>query len=210
MPQLRFKLFNPLTVDASRAANLPHWRQEGAIYFVTFRCADSIPQSRLNAWLEKRHEWVLRHPQPWSEKAKREYRECFPQRIQEWLDGGFGECPFRDPPARGIVEEVLRNGDGKRYELDEFVVMPNHVHALVAPFANESISSILQSWKSISARRINKLLHRSGGLWQKESFDHIVRSEGSLNAIRRYIRENPIGIAARSTASGRGCERQPR
>ncbi len=44
---------------------------------------------------------------------------------------------------------------------------------------------------------IYRRLGRTGQLWQHESFDHLVRNESAMEAIRRYIRENPrkAGIA---------------
>ncbi|PYK67542.1 MAG: hypothetical protein DME45_10010 [Verrucomicrobia bacterium] len=37
---------------------LPHWQQPGAAYFITFRLADSLPQSRLRQWREERAIWL--------------------------------------------------------------------------------------------------------------------------------------------------------
>lgn len=90
-----------------------------------------------------------------------------------------------------LVEDVLRYYDGERYELGEYVVMPNHVHAVVAPLQGYELSTVLQTWKSYSAHKINALVGRKGKLWQKETFDHIVRSPEQLERINAYIRDNP-------------------
>jgi hypothetical protein len=76
--------------------------------------------------------------------------------------------------------------------LDEWVVMPNHVHALVRPLEGNELPMILHSWKSFSAHAANQELKRTGPFWQKESYDHIVRSAEELNRIREYIRRNPV------------------
>ena len=68
--------------------------------------------------------------------------------------------------------------------------MPNHMHALVSPKAGVSLGEIIQQWKGGSAREINILLGKSGQLWQREPFDHIVRSEAQLNHFRSYIALN--------------------
>ena len=81
--------------------------------------------------------------------------------------------------------------DGTRYHLGEHVVMPNHVHALVMPLAQWALSEILHTWKSYTAKLINRELEQTGAFWQKESFDHIVRSEAALEHFARYIRDNP-------------------
>jgi len=51
---------------------------------------------------------------------------------------------------------------------------------------------VMQSLKSATAHRINKLLHRSGPVWQEESFDHVLRSDESLKEKAEYIRQNPV------------------
>lgn len=89
------------------------------------------------------------------------------------------------------MEDVLRFFDGQRYELGESVVMPNHAHALVTPWGEHELTDILHSWKSYSAKKINQMCGRQGHFWQKESFDHIVRSPEQLERIAQYIRDNP-------------------
>jgi REP element-mobilizing transposase RayT len=70
--------------------------------------------------------------------------------------------------------------------------MPNHVHAVVTPLGEHSVSKIVQSWKSYTAHAINRQLGRSGKLWQKESFDHLVRSAESYQRFVWYTEQNPV------------------
>ncbi len=72
------------------------------------------------------------------------------------------------------VAAALAHFQATRYLLREWVIMPNHVHAVVTPLAGYELSDILHSWKSYSAHQINQQLGRTGQLWQKESFDHIL------------------------------------
>ena len=183
------------------SGDLPHWRQEGVTYFVTFRTADSLPQEKLKQWQLEKERWLHDHPEPCDGKAKREFYEKFPERLQHWLDQGYGECVLKDQDCKKIVEEALRHFDGQRYDLDEFVVMPNHIHVLVTPKAGHELSEILHSWKSFTATEINKRMGRSGAFWQKESFDHIVRNPDQVEKIRQYIKEHPA-------YSGRGFQPQ--
>ena len=113
--------------------NLPHWRQAGCMYYVTFRLADSLPQSLLKQWQAERVLWLKLNPRPWSEAVMREYSRRFQGPVEKWLDAGHGSCTLRDPAKRAVVADALRFFDGKRYALDAFVVMPNHVHVLVVP-----------------------------------------------------------------------------
>jgi len=55
----------------------------------------------------------------------------------------------------------------------------------------------VHSWKSFTASEINGQLNSTGAFWQKESFDHIVRSTASLEKFRQYIRDNPKGAIAK-------------
>lgn len=178
------------------SGNLPHWRQDGVSYFVTFRTADSLPQEKLEQWEKEREQWVATHPEPHSDEEKCEYHQHFSERIQQWLDAGYGECVLAKSDIKTVVEQALRHFDGNRYYLHEFVVMPNHVHALVSPLGEYQLSNILHSWKSFTAHKINKHLGRDGPFWQKESFDHIVRNAEQAERIRQYIHDHPKVEAA--------------
>jgi REP element-mobilizing transposase RayT len=186
-----FQPFDPSQPVDITQRNLPHWQQEGVPYFVTFRLADSLPQAKLQQWHQEKEAWLKRNPPPWSEAQQAEYAEQFPHRLNEWLDAGAGSCLLKEATAGKIVEDALHHFDGERYSLDHYVVMPNHVHALVAPQPGFKLPDILHSWKSFTAHQINKALHRKGTLWFDESYDHIVRSRQQLEFYRAYIRENP-------------------
>ncbi len=172
-------------------SNLPHWRQEGTIYYITYRLADSLPQEKLDQWYQERDQWYAAHPPPWDEEAYDQYMQRFPAQIERWLDQGSGRCVLRDPHLSSIVGESLGHGHGTHYLLDRWVVMPNHVHALVCPLPGTELSTIIQTWKSYTALEINRWLGEEGSLWQKESFDHIVRSPAHLERFRKYIHDNP-------------------
>jgi REP element-mobilizing transposase RayT len=177
-------------VDIARR-HLPHWRQEGTTYFVTWRLADSIPGSRLVSWRAERELWLKANPKPWTAETAAEYRERFPDRLEAWLDQGMGECLLAAPNIRATVEESLLHFNGMRYDLRHYVIMPNHVHVLVSPRPGVELSGLLHTWKGYTAKVINRLLGRSGVLWQDESYDHIVRNEAEFLRILQYIEDNP-------------------
>ena len=192
-----FRGFNEFAdVDVSRR-HLPHWEQEDATYFVTFRLTDSLPVEKLADLEEERALWVTAHREPWSDADKRDYYNRFSRRIEEWLDAGHGSCLLREPRAAEIVANALKHFDGERYDLGAWVVMPNHVHVIVKPRPGHQLSEILHSWKRFTAREINRLRGSEGQLWQHESYDHIVRGEESLHRIREYIERNPVSAGLR-------------
>ncbi len=191
IPVLPFTPFDPQAPVVKIARHLPHWKQAGCTYFVTFRLADSIPQEKLIQWKGELREWLMRNPEPRTAKQDEEFAELFAERFHAWLDSGLGECWLEKPELSAIVEKALRFFDGERYWLGHFVIMPNHVHATVRPLGEYDLSSILHSWKSFTAKEINSALGRHGQVWQDESFDCIVRNESQMQQFSRYIQDNP-------------------
>ncbi len=184
--------FDPREDIENEARNLPHWRQPGATYFVTFRLADSLPHDKMDQWRAERRQFLESHPDPWTEEIRAEWYRLFHERQQDWLDQGHGECWLRRPEIGKIVDDALRHFDGDRYDLLAHVVMPNHVHVLVTPKNGHALDKILHSWKSFTAKALNQALQRTGEVWQHEGYDHIVRSPEAFWAIADYIVKNPV------------------
>ena len=96
-------------------------------------------------------------------------------------------------------------------ELDEFVVMPNHVHGIIV-LANDlpgdvgaglkpaptggrrhGVPEIMRGFKTFSSRRINSVRGTSGiPVWQRNYYEHVIRDERELYNTRQYILENPM------------------
>ncbi len=187
-----FTPFDKHRPAAIHTRRLPHWTQEGTTYFITFRLADSFPSGKLQQLIQERDQWVKEHAATLPPERQVEMKLFYRERIEEGLDAGYGACVLKDASIATLVESILRHFDGIRYALGSFAVMPNHVHLLVRPLGDHTLSNILFSWKSFAAHEINKLLKRTGQLWEDESFDHIVRNEAELEKFSRYITENPI------------------
>ena len=153
-----FEYFDPGADFERYDGNLPHWRQSNVLYFVTFRLGDSIPESKLNLWKTERALWLRINPEPHSPEQRKAYLRQFVDPIERWLDAGYGSCILKFPETKKIVEESLVFARGKKYALDEYVIMPNHVHVLVAPNEDVELEDVLKSWKSYTSHEINKLL----------------------------------------------------
>jgi REP-associated tyrosine transposase len=55
-----------------------------------------------------------------------------------------------------------------------------------------SLSAIVQNFKSVTTKRINQMRGAPGTLlWQRNYYEHVVRNEAELMAIREYIQANP-------------------
>ena len=164
------------TIVKKNGFNLPHWDQDGVIQFITFRLKDSLPASKLEELTELRTE--ISETDPFEL-----------EKIDYWLNQGIGECLLKYEKVQEIIIDALNYYDGKRFDLFDYVIMPNHVHLIVIPY--DDPDKIFQDFKRYTARQINKLLNRKGELWQAEIFDRIIRSIKDYNERAEYIRQNP-------------------
>lgn len=171
--------------------NLPHWKQEGKLYFLTWRLADSLPQEQLAQLDADRAAWVRRHGtalvRHLSPALREEWYNLFHRRVQRWLDAGYGSCVLKHPEAMRIMVDSLHFFEGQRYRLGSFAIAGNHVHVLVAPLVGIDLSDVLHSWKSFTGNAINKAIGQRGRLWMDENFDRLVRDAEHLNRIEAYI-----------------------
>ncbi len=181
-------------IDIRYTNKLPHWRQEGKTQFVTFRLADSLPQTKLLELSQTKEEWLKEHPQPWDEKTKKEYRQFIDERVDKWLDAGYGSCALKNPEVRRIVTDAFLHFNNERYDLLALVVMPNHVHAMLTPAEGYDVVASMGSIKGFTASRINKMINGNGEFWQRDCFDRIIRSEMDFNAKLDYIINNPNNL----------------
>jgi REP element-mobilizing transposase RayT len=156
---------------------LPHYDQSGAIQLLTFRLADSLPQAKLAVLADLSLKL--------SDVQKR-------NRLDAYLDAGWGECLLRDERVATIAQGALLHFDRQRYNLLAWVVMPNHVHALAEFNRGHLVAKVMHSWKSYIAHATNDLLQRNGPLFQRDYHDRYVRNEEHLARAIEYIHYNPV------------------
>jgi putative DNA methylase len=196
--------------------NLPHWYVPGAVHFVTYRLADSIPVHVLQRLHDQRRA-RLRQP-PAEGMTARQHRlqehKRFFAAYDSYLDRTCKIDWLTIPAVAAVVRGNLLHHNGSKYHLLAYCIMPNHVHALFQPLdlpsglalpdaeaepdsgetpdSDSPLSAILHSLKSYTAHKANVLLRRSGQLWQHESYDHWVRDDAELERIVTYIIWNPV------------------
>lgn len=177
-------------IDTTRR-NLPHWQQDGKLYFVTWRLADSLPKEALAqldsdraAWVRRHGNTLVRHLSP---ALREEWYNLFHRRVQRWLDAGYGSCVLQRAEASRTMIDALKFFDGQRYRLGSFAIAGIHVHVLVAPMPGIDLSDALHSWKSFTANAINKDTGKRGRFWMDENFDRLVRDDEHLERIEAYI-----------------------
>ncbi|HUE72585.1 MAG TPA: transposase [Pirellulaceae bacterium] len=196
--------------------NLPHWRQEGCTYFVTFRLIDSIPANVREHWEWEKSQWLNRHGisydgegGTWRAKFSRlpedertRFEKHFNRQVQGCLDRSLGRCRLRDCSCITIVRQELFRHDMNNYHLGDFVIMPNHVHALLTPIAPHKLELGMKSIKGASAIACNRVRREAGSFWQPDTYDHIVRTLEQLDAFRQYISANPAMAGIELPAEG--------
>jgi putative transposase len=170
--------------------NLPHWLPHDEYLFVTFRLAGSLPPSVV-ARLQQQWQQAVDEPDP---KASFAQRKQYFGRFDQVLDtASSGPLWLRQPAIAEIANQALHYFDGRAYRLICYCIMPNHVHLLVyLPPSAPPMATTLQRLKSFSALHANRLLNRTGQFWQRESYDHLVRSAQEMQNVVAYIVENPV------------------
>jgi hypothetical protein len=110
---MELHFFNPYAEIRHTENRLPHWQQENAVYFITFRLADAIPSHLRNQWESERASWLWLHPEPWSIEDEFEYHKRFSGTIERWLDAGRESCTrtscSRPGTAAGEIDPELEN-----------------------------------------------------------------------------------------------------
>ena len=171
--------------------HLPHWRQDGATYAVTFRLADSIPQEHVRSLKRWREIWERSHQQPRSEADWDQLAREITHRTEAWLDEGYGECVFADATLAVEMAKSVVHFQDERYLTSCYCVMHNHVHLVMKPKDGFELEDILEGLKGFVSRKVNTHLGRKGVLWEQESYDRIIRDEEHLFRVIQYIGRNP-------------------
>ncbi|MGC1341212.1 MAG: transposase [Candidatus Binataceae bacterium] len=85
----------------------------------------------------------------------------------------------------------MHHFEGQRYHLIAFVVLNDHVHAMIRPIGDWRLEDIVHTLRSYSAHEIAR--GRGGGrIWQDEYLDRVVRDENEMNEKFVYILNNPF------------------
>jgi len=157
---------------------------DGTYLFVTWRLAGSLQKF---------------HPGVWSPKVTP--GNIFVSQDREMDKAAYGPTWLKDAKIARVVAEALIQGESEwlLYELRAWVIMPNHVHAIIRPQA--PLSKIMRWLKGSTAKQANKILNRTGEpFWQGESFDHRVRDLFGLERVVRYVEYNPVAAGLVSRA----------
>ncbi|NJD22682.1 MAG: transposase [Melioribacter sp.] len=136
----------------------------------------------------------------------------------DWLGKIKNEKVELSSIGKIVLEEWTRTKEiRKSVELDEFVIMPNHLHGIIIindtvettgsvglnstkvetqgsaslQVVTQNLSNIIKGFKSATTFRIRKECNKNFS-WQPRFYDHVIRNEKSLYKIRNYIQLNPL------------------
>lgn len=171
---------------------LPHWEVENGRYFVTVRCADSLPRDAVLRMAEM-HE-TLSTIEPHSAAFVALQRETF-RTLEKYLDAGHGACRLGDSAAAALLAHEFEQLADWHVAVPHYTIMPNHWHALIVPAdeCTHSLSQVIHRIKGRTARSINRLLQTNGKpLWQREWFDRWIRNDAEWERTVAYLRNNPV------------------
>ena len=182
------------TVQIRDRGHLPHWEKESATYFVTFRLAGSLPKSVFER-IESEKTATIRAADQLRRKLSADETKKLQRLsaiiIEHSLDQGFGECLLNNYTVAEQVRTTLLHFNERRYRTFAWCVMPNHVHVVFKSFPGHTLSEIVHSWKSFTAKSANRILGRTGPFWEREYYDHLVRNQSELERAIRYVGQNP-------------------
>lgn len=176
---------------------LPHWEVENGTYFVTVGLFGALPPQVADAIRR-----IAGSATPEGDAGLRKSRAGF-LAMENWLHRFERRRDLEDPRVASEVAAVVRESSAKGFwAMHACVLMPNHAHLLFTPtptcvascpVGKGTLEWLMNTFKHLTARRVNRLRGTKGErFWQREWFDHWVRSPAEFDRIVAYIRRNPV------------------
>jgi len=142
-------------------------------------------------------------------KIYRGFAERLHHKVPHWVEPGAlfhirirlerenEQKALTDPPlAQAILDSAKFYQARMRWHITVFLLMPDHLHAVLSFARDKSMSELIRGWKRFNTRA-NRVM------WQEGYFDHRLRADErgtQLSAKLNYIRQNPVaaGLCARA------------
>ena len=181
----------PVTTGFWRG-RLPHWEVEDGRYFVTIHLAGAIPKQGEDRIQQISTELLQRESRTASDSGLPLMRTIF-REMEQWLDRAEQNTLLSTPAVADMVMEAIQHRVKiNRWEVFEFVIMPNHIHIFLSVLQGTLKESIedFKRWTGHQASTLIKLPNNR--FWQDEWFDHWSRSDEQDERIVKYIQNNPV------------------
>ena len=124
-------------------------------------------------------------------------RKALPHVVPPWVKTGSlyfitqcavpvgAKCLIEPARAEVLLQSVRYYHEAQRWFVRMFLLMPDHLHALISFPGEVAIRECWRNWKRFTARS-------AGVKWQRDFFEHRIRSDESWEEKAAYIRENPV------------------
>ena len=120
---------------------------------------------------------------------------------KEYMFGNVVDEKMILNPAEEMIKKWLfeLKNKFKNIELDEYIIMPNHIHLIIFIMNSaHGVPQIIQWFKTMTTNEYIRNVKQSNWkpfdkkLWQRNYYDRIIRNEKELDKIRKYVFENPL------------------
>ena len=175
--------------------HISHWELSGAVYHVAIHLADSVPADQLRIWREKRLEFSERRKsrpgQALTDEEVAELRELYNEKIERYLNAGYGCCALRSSAVAEAIAKALEHGHNRTHRLRLLTIMPNHLHIIAMSLGEFKMAEIVNGWKSVSAHAIAKISGMKAPIWLRDHYSRIIRTPEEYQKQDSYIWHNP-------------------
>jgi putative transposase len=104
-----------------------------------------------------------------------------------------GEMALSPRDVKGLFMQIIKRAKKKYdFQLKNFCIMENHIHLLIKPGSEESLSRIMQWILSVFAMAWNRMHHINGHLWGERFFSRIICGITDTIRVFMYIDDNPV------------------
>jgi carbamoyl-phosphate synthase large subunit len=154
-------------------------------YFATMHLRDALPDHIREEWQSEQERLQgMVASGSLGETERKQFGTLLEQWFDKFLDAGEGSALFLDDHLAKIVDETLRQYDAARYRLHAWVIMPNHIHAVIEPAEGYRLAEVLQLWRSTIDKRVGGARGKEDALWEPEFYSSRI---GSQEDYERYV-----------------------
>lgn len=157
-------------------------------HWVTLRLADALPCNIRSAATQRLMHHSLEHRAATTGSPSAD--SCL-RSSARYLNAGNGACVLARPDIAEIVAAALAYSDGCAYHLKAWCIMPNHVHVVLRMSTGESLTHVIESWKTFSAKGARRILRSDGDFWEPGHYQRALRTDAQILTAVDYVLASP-------------------
>jgi REP element-mobilizing transposase RayT len=158
------------------------------------RLADSLSPESYTEWSRETNERIRHETAKIHRELKPSEKETIVRRahgkLEKLLDLGHGNCALRTPSVADAVRDALLEGDSKFYLIHSWVIMPNHLHAVLTVPIGQAVEPIAEGWRAATVAVVRR---ESGHMepWHSDTLAQNVAGPSRFREFHDYILKNP-------------------